>query len=241
MIKYIFATLVFIALFGCNSVNPVWDTLKAATGLGEGKNARLSPGIEYLKVNVNGRQVMMALGYRTFPKPSSQLDQINSNKRNNGDAIVKNAQMYSADNYIHEYWYSGQREMLELVDGRIVSVMGMTSEWRQSNTTAPSWDFIASSNSPSSWVRNRDLMPGYRFGFKDRVTTRRIDAPKKSNEYSQNASWFQDVIESKNSDGSLWEYKQLFSLEDGKITYSEQCIASDLCLSMKYIGMIAQQ
>jgi len=92
MIKHSLALLLLINLTACNSVNPVWDTFKAATGLGEGKSAALKPGVEYLKVNVNGHQAMMALGYRTFPNPAGS-----ASNPTNGEQLVKNAKLYSPD------------------------------------------------------------------------------------------------------------------------------------------------
>jgi len=236
MIKHSLALLLLINLTACNSVNPVWDTFKAATGLGEGKSAALKPGVEYLKVNVNGHQAMMALGYRTFPNPAGS-----ASNPTNGEQLVKNAKLYSPDQYVHEFWYSGQKEMMELVEGRVVSVMGMTAEWRQTNSISPSWDSVGSSSMPTAWIRNRDLMPGYRFGFKDQILTKLIESPKAFKEVPTNATWYEDSITSKDREGNAWSYKQLFARMGGKIIYSEQCIAEDLCLTMKYIGMISKQ
>ena len=250
MFKHLSTLLLLINLAGCNSVNPVWDTFKAATGWGEGKNAPLTPGVEYLKVNVDGRQAMMALGYRTFPNPSANTASNNSSSSGNlsnlsnptnGEQLVRNAKLYSTDPFIHEYWYSGQKEMIELVEGRIVSVMGMTTEWRQTNSKAPSWDSLSSYSMPTAWVRNRDLMPGYRYGFKDEVMTKIVEAPPKNKEFPIGAVWFQDNINSKGMDGSEWAYQQLFAWVNGKTLYSEQCIAQDLCLTLKYIGVISKQ
>ena len=230
--------LILFFLSACNSVNPVWGTFKAATGFGDGNSAPLTPGVEYLRVNVNGHQAMMALGYRTFPKTN---DKDTASNAIDVEALVRNSKQYSPDEYIHEYWYSGQKEMIELVDGRIVSVMGMTTEWRQSTTRAPRWDMVDSPNLPNAWVRIRDLMPGYRYGFKDNVLTRLVDTPIKNNDVPIGATWYKDDITSKNLDGSSWSYSQIFARINGKVVYSEQCISSDLCLTMKYIGTIAKK
>jgi len=229
--------LILSLLVGCNTINPVWDTFKVATGIGENNGARLKPGVEYLKVQVNGRQVMMALGYRTFPKPSQPAT-------SNSDTSMKSTQLYSKDQFIHEFWYSSNKETLELVDGRIESVMGMTSEWRQSSSPPQGWESILR-NSPVYWTRTRDLMPGYRFGFKDEIQTRVIVAPTKTQDSTLppnlDAVWFEDLVNSKDKNNSSWSYKQIFAYVNGKIVYSEQCIASDLCLSLKYVGFIAKE
>jgi hypothetical protein len=235
--KYFFF-LSFIFIAGCNSVTPVIDTMKAVTGVGEGHNAPLVAGIEYLQVNANGHKAMMALGYRTFPSPDTNQEDLTGQNLDRRQKSLKNTHLYSPDQFIHEFWYSGQREMIEIVEGRIISVMGMTTEWRQTNTTAPNWAFVSSTETPTSWNRSRDLMPGYRFNFKDRVTTKQVKPSKLINLYPENATFFQDEIESKDKDGSLWTYKQLFVILNGKVIYSEQCIASDLCLKLKYIGKV---
>jgi hypothetical protein len=229
--------LILSLLVGCNAINPVWDTFKVATGIGENTGARLTPGVEYLKVQVNGRQVMMALGYRTFPKPRQP-------SMTKSDASIKSTQLYSKDEFVHEFWYSANKETLELVDGRIESVMGMTSEWRQSSSPPQDWESTRR-NSPVFWTRTRDLMPGYRFGFKDEIQTRVTPAPAKIQDptlpSNLDAVWFEDLVNSKDKNNSTWSYKQIFANVNGKIIYSEQCIASDLCLSLKYVGFIARE
>lgn len=88
-------------------------------------------------------------------------------------------------------------------------------------------------------------MPGYRFGFKDEIQTRVIAAPTKTQDSTLppnlDAVWFEDLVNSKDKNNSSWSYKQIFAYVNGKIVYSEQCIASDLCLSLKYVGFIAKE
>ncbi len=229
--------LVFVLLLGCNTINPVWDTFKVASGIGENNGARLKPGVEYLKVQMNGRQLMMALGYRTLPKPSQAV-------LNRSDASMKSTQLYSKDEFTHEFWYSANKETLELVEGRIESTMGMPSDWRQSSKTPQTWESIIL-NSPIFWTRTRDLMPGYRYGFKDEIQTRVIPAPTKTQDSTlppnSDAVWFEDIVSSKDKNNSTRSFKQIFESVNGKIVYSEQCIASDLCLSLKYVGFIAKE
>jgi hypothetical protein len=241
IIKNSFLTFVLLILYGCISVKQAWDTLEAVSGIGEGKNAVLSPGIEYLKVKVNEHQYTMSLGYRTFPNPNAEQNIIFKGNETSRDQLVKNAKLYSPDNEVHEFWYSGQREIIELVNGRIVSVDGIDMNWKQINSTAPSWDLIFTS-AQISWIRNRDLMPANKLILKDKVLTRLIKVPpKQAKELGGNSVWYEDDIASKNLDGSNWNYKQLFAVTDGRVTYSEQCISQNFCLSLKYIGTIAHQ
>ena len=79
------------------------------------------------------------------------------------------------------------------------------------------------------------------FGFKDQILTKLIESPKAFKEVPTSATWYEDSITSKDREGNAWSYKQIFARMGGKIIYSEQCIAEDLCLTMKYIGMISKQ
>lgn len=224
---FMFALL--LPITGCNSVTPVVDTFNALTGLG--KNPIIyQPQIEYLEVSVGGRKAYMALGYRTFPKPTEITKIAELNQETN--QLVR----FSSDQRIHEYWYSSRHEMLELVDGRIESVMGMTTEWRQSLNTSPSWNEIATSNG-LGWTRVRDVMPNYQFGLNDSVYTAPLtNAPPTIKDIPNDAQWFKELVESRDKLNHSWKFTQVFARYKEKVIYSEQCIAPDLCLQMKYLG-----
>jgi len=224
---YIFILVFLISISGCNSVTPVVDTFNALTGLGQ-NSVNYQANIEYLEVSVNGRKATLALGYRTFPKPSY----LTKNSNTDQSAI------YSNDQRTHEYWYSARREMLELVDGRIESVMGMTTEWRQNLNTSPSWSEITNSNG-LGWTRIRDVMPNYQYGLIDLMYSEPISkVPQNIKGIPSDAQWFKEQVESKNELTHPWKYTQYFASYKGKVIYSEQCVSRDLCLQIKYLGFI---
>lgn len=220
---FMFALL--LPVIGCNSVTPVVDTFNALTGMGQNPII-YQPQIEYLEVSVGGRKAYMALGYRTFPKPTDLT------KISEANPLVK----FSSDQRTHEYWYSARHEMLELVDGRIESVMGMTTEWRQSLNTSPNWNEIATSNG-LGWTRVRDVMPYYQFNLIDSVYTAPLtNAPPTTKGIPNDAQWFKELVDSQDKLTHSWKFTQVFARYKEKVIYSEQCIAPDLCLQMKYLG-----
>jgi hypothetical protein len=173
----------------------------------------LLPGHEYLMVEVNGRQVILALGQRkTTPSP-------------NGDVV-------------DEYWYSASREMMHLRNGRLHVIMGMHTEWRDNRSTPPAWSALQAQGEAAQWLRTRDEMPYYRFGIQDRIRTQAlahapIAAPAGLPTQGNAIVWAQDHIETTTPKGHRWVYTQNFALAANQVIYSEQCISPELCLRLQ--------
>jgi hypothetical protein len=173
----------------------------------------LLPGHEYLMVEVNGRQVILALGQRkTTPSP-------------NGDVV-------------DEYWYSASREMMHLRNGRLHVIMGMHTEWRDNRSTPPAWSALQAQGQAAQWLRTRDEMPYYRFGIQDRIRTQAlahapIAAPAGLPTQGNAIVWAQDHIETTTPKGHRWVYTQNFALAANQVIYSEQCISPELCLRLQ--------
>jgi len=142
-------------------------------------------------------------------------------------------------NLIHEHWYNGQGEMLYLVDGRIQKALGFTNEIRGQNNLPPKWKEIFESRGELNWHRKIDLMPGFRYGVVENITTSKVDPPiKLSDSLPANSKWIAELVDSKSSDGGTWRYKQRFAIHEGRIVYSEQCIGKDLCIKIKHLGIL---
>ena len=92
------------ALTACSSTsNAILQTLPYAIGRDSKiANARLNPNFRYLRVTVGGRVVLLALG-NTDSHPQGPI----------------------------EVWYSAEREVLRLQNGRLVGAVGLTTEWRE--------------------------------------------------------------------------------------------------------------
>ena len=199
-------------LWGCRS-NPTYDTLTTLFPW-RAQYAAVQPGMEYLWVSVDGRASVMALGERTV--------QSSGNSRQ-----------------VHERWYTGQGEMLLVVDGRIQQAIGFTHEWRGQTSTPPTWASVLQSSREVSWRRSLDVMPGYRYNLIDNITSYKTTPPKRLPEgVSPQAQWVTELVASKGDDGLAWWYLQKFAVLDDRVVYSEQCIAKALCLALRPLGVV---
>jgi len=220
MIRTLTAVLsLIVALSGCSSAsNAILQTLPYAYGRNPGvDNARLNPNFRYLRVTIGGRVVLLALG-NVDSDPQSPI----------------------------EVWYSAEREVLRLQNGRLVGAVGLTTEWRNvSLPELPSWSKAASAKGEIRWTRNRDVMPGYRLGVKDALLLRVVEVPGRSALKDLDArglTWFEE-----RSEAGTWLARTLGNVADaplpparyavdfsgGKetVVYGEQCLAVELCFT----------
>jgi len=203
-----FACVSFL-LVACQGFNPVVDTFTNLLPK-RGSDSAYQPGMEYLQVSLDGRSSAMALGYRQ----TKGLD-------------------------VHELWYSGQREMLHLVNGRVVEVQGMTHELRKQSDKVPSWHDLAESKRPLVWSRSKDLMPGYRYGQVEYIISQWVKpTDREAALVNQPAQWFIEQVKSRTADGREWLYNETYAVVNNQVIYSEQCVAPELCLTLRPLGMV---
>jgi len=209
LLRVVAFTCVLLALTACEGFNPVVDTFATLVPKGSSGSTYQS-GLEYLQVSLHGRSSVMALGYRQ----TKGLD-------------------------VHEHWYSGQREMLHLVNGRVVEVQGMTHELRKQSDKVPSWNDLAVSKRPLVWSRSKDLMPGYRYGQVEYVISQWVKpTAQEAALVDQPAQWFIEQVKSKTADGREWLYNETYAVVNNQVIYSEQCVAPELCLTLRPLGMV---
>jgi len=212
-----------VALSACSAgSNAILQTLPHAYGRNPGvDNARLNPNFRYLRVTIDGRVVLLALG-NLDSHPQGPI----------------------------EVWYSAEREVLRLQHGRLVGAVGLTTEWRDVLLhELPSWSAAARANQAILWTRTRDVMPGYRFGVKDVLSLRVVAEPMQSAVKGldlRRLTWFEERAES----GSVGGFSTFFGnsasadvplppalyavdLHGGRetVVYGEQCLARDLCFT----------
>jgi hypothetical protein len=173
----------------------------------------LKPGFEYLLIEIDGRKTAMVLGTREVLSQQGQAQ-------------------------VHERWYSGQREMVHMVNGRLQTAVGLTVEWRQQRSSPPAWESLAQLGSSLTWTRELDVMPGYRFGQADLMQTRVSSAPKGAPTLPLDIRWFSDWVRSPQALGGDWVFAQHFALHQGKVVYSEQCLSPSVCFKFKHLGMV---
>ncbi len=195
-----------LVLGGCQSSGGLWGPL-GATAQAIWAPAvnwdRLPADKDFLLLRVQRRDALMALGERAGDAPD-------------------------------EHWFSAQREWLHLRGGRIWAVAGMTHEWRGQRSQPPAWAQVDAG--PVRWVRERDEMPHYRFGVRDEVLTRAVPAPA-SGWHPQarpqpHWRWYEDEVRTTDATGQPWVFGQRFAVVQGRVVYSEQCIAPQWCFQM---------
>lgn len=227
-----FAAVLFLiaALSGCSSTsNAILQTLPYAYGRNPSvDNARLNPNFRYLRVTIDGRVVLLALG-NVDSDPQGPI----------------------------EVWYSAEREVLRLQNGRIVGAVGLTTEWR--NVTLlelPPWTAATHGDRAVRWTRVRDVMPGYRFGVRDELSLRAIEAPQRSALQGldpRRLTWFEERDE---PEASAWfsgilgdatesplppaRYAVELQGDQATVVYGEQCLAAKLCFTWQRWPVPAQ-
>jgi hypothetical protein len=186
----------------------------------------LNPNFRYLRVDVSGYPpALLVLGYLE-PGPWGPV----------------------------EVWYSANREVLKIANGRVVGSAGLQADWRNVQFVGlPSqWDWVldsafASSNShitiTHDFERGRDTMPGYRFGIREQLRTRIAQPPPSVLPVVPvpGAVWVEESIQDENILGqsgsklpSAW-----FAIGGGdspgsaQVVASYQCLAANLCMRLQ--------
>lgn len=194
---------------GCQGFNPVIDTA-GHFWAGKEKRENFSVGFEYLEVEWQGRKAAMALGYRE----------------------TKGTQ-------VNEHWYSGQGEMIKLVNGRVVQVLGMTKEVRQVLGVPPVWADLLAHRLPVAWSQTKEVMPLYRYGLQEYFLSQQITPTALDKAIGSEATaWVVEEVRSKSENGMPWIYQQKFALLGDKVIYSEQCVAPEMCFKFRPLGVV---
>ena len=169
-----------------------------------------NPNYRYLRVVAGGQPVYMVLGYIDH-RPEGAV----------------------------EVWYSSAGEVVRLLDGRLVGTTGLATDWREVRFSAlPAWPGAADASQPKAYQRERDMMPGYRFGIRDDIALAPIAAPGHTALAGTAASslrWYEERSVSRPSVASLPPARFGVSHAGGtpRVVYSEQCISNDLCMSFE--------
>jgi len=218
LIKCCLLATFFLGVGGCSSGSSAM--LDAARILYRGQPAsqnspNFNPNFAYLRAQIANRTIYMVLGY-IDQHPEGQV----------------------------EVWYSGSGEVIRLLNGRLVGSTGLSTDWRATRFSRwPAWpDAFAPSSqdaAPQRYVRERDLMPGYRFGIRDEIIRAPIPAPANSaiaGVDAQSLSWYEERSVTRPSSASLPVARFGLSKKPGAartVVYSEQCISNDLCMSFE--------
>lgn len=129
-----------------------------------------------------------------------------------------------------QVWYSGDRHVFRFQNGRLVGNTGFLPEWRAVNgPQLPSWSALAGQSMPFSWERTRDVMPGYRFGLRDKLVLSRVAPPRSSSLVgidAQRLVWFEERTEPGSSEMLP---PARYAVDGDNVIYGEQCVSPQNC------------
>jgi hypothetical protein len=210
-----------VVISGCApGTNAMVGTLTQAIGWGtKTSGVQLNPNFRYLRVTIDGRIVFLALG-NVERDPKGPI----------------------------EVWYSAEKEVVRLQNGRVVGAVGMKAEWREvSFDIFPSWTVIANSTQSVNLLRTRDVMPGYHYGIRDELSLGVIPAPRRSaieGVDMQGLTWFEEKVRAgryglvssllpgAQKEIALPPARYAVDLKGGgAVVYGEQCLSADLCFT----------
>jgi hypothetical protein len=175
--------------------------------------AKLNPALRYLRVQAQGQPpALMVLGY-VDPDPLGDI----------------------------EVWYSAQREVIKLQNGRIVSTTGLETNWRAVRFSAapPAWSNVAAEG--SYYNRLRDQMPGHRYALSDRLQLKplagvpNVQLPASlPHEQANTYRWFSESTLNP-GDPSLPPSLFAWAAYRGQptVVYSQQCLSATFCLTLQ--------
>jgi hypothetical protein len=212
--------LLVLPLFGCTSKSlPLGDIFSAVVFDQSGNKtqatlaAKLNPDYRYLRVEAQGQPpALMVLGY-VDPDPLGDI----------------------------QVWYSSQREVIKLQNGRIVSTTGLETNWRAVRFSAapPAWSDVP--HAGVVYTRLRDEMPGHRYALADRLQLKplagvpSLQGPASlPRDPAKAYRWFSETTLS-SGDSALppsW-FALATYLGQPTVVYSRQCLSAQLCLTLQ--------
>ena len=203
---YLVLSVLAVLFLGACGYTPVTRTVWDAIGTGQSVDAiKLNPNLRYLRVTVRGRVVLMVLGYM--------------------DASLGGAV---------ETWYSSDGELLRLQNGRVVATAGLETDWRAVRPIAlPGWKDMLGRSSVT-YQRERDEMPGFRFGISETISLYAVRTPTNPRLMglpAQSLRWFEEAVQGQ--PGGLPSARYALRIEDSepRVVYAEQCLSPTFCLA----------
>jgi hypothetical protein len=204
--RRLYLVLAVLLLGGCGHTPITRTVFDALPWLGKPiDNLKLDANLRYLRVTVDARVSLMVLGY-IEPDPAGPI----------------------------ETWYSQEGEVIRLQNGRIAATSGLTTDWRAvRNYSLPGWKDMVERQT-IVYRRERDEMPGYRFGIKESISLYPVNVPSSAklvNLPTNALRWYEETVVGQPA--GLPSARFGLQVKDGapRVVYSEQCLAQDLCLT----------
>jgi hypothetical protein len=128
-------------------------------------------------------------------------------------------------------WYGADATLLKLRDGRLVGNTGLLAEWRSVQVpNLPAWSQLAAEGKPVQWERVRDVMPGYRYGIRDKLVLSVIPPPRSTGLVRldpQKLVWFEERTQA-STDEQLPPAR--YAVQGDTVVYGEQCVTARNCI-----------
>lgn len=208
MISRIACCALVLCLAGC-AVDPtttaVTDAYRVFSSGGVRQSDReLNPDFKYLRVQIDDREVYMALGY-VDQTPQGPV----------------------------EVWYSSDADVLHLRNGRLVaSTLKNGPDWSAVTfANLPAWDAVGEH---AEFVRTHDESPGYRYGIRENIEIRRIAPPDDTQLKiipASSLAWFEEGVVGEANDRPARYGVKLQEPAGHQVVYAEQCLSKELCFS----------
>ena len=195
-----------LALAGCaDTTTALLQTLKQAVSRDNSAAAdafKLDPRYRYLRVTHEGGVAILILGgLDQDPRGTIQT------------------------------WYAADAAVLKLQNGRLVGNMGLLPEWRSVTVPdLPAWSALAAEGKPLQWERMRDVMPGYRYGIRDKLILSVIPTPRSTGLVRMDPGqlvWFEERTEA-STDERLPPAR--YAVQGDTVVYGEQCVSARNCI-----------
>jgi hypothetical protein len=138
-------------------------------------------------------------------------------------------------------WYSADKEVLELNQGRISLALGTPVEWRSVQANWPAWP---QGSEPVFYQRQRDVSSPVRYGLNERMRLQKTSKaqprywlqPSGQAALPNDLTWYTESMEAQ-PDAATGLPVALFGVqgsgEQARVVYSEQCLAANVCLSLQ--------
>jgi hypothetical protein len=205
-VVFVLGLVATLVLTGCESSSRLAGRMLTAAWQGpEAPPPPKDSRFEYLQVRTRDQVSYWALGYREPARGGPR-----------------------AWGQTQEAWYSGSGQVLELVDGRIVSTAGLPVDWRATaGDGVPALQAMLTA-APLTYQRVRDVSPGYRYGVRDEIEVR-------TETLADGTIVVSEHVSATTAARSLPDAKFFFS-RDGtgavRLTHSLQCLDEEWCFHL---------
>lgn len=206
-----FGLVYLMVLAGCTpSATALYDSVRLVRGAASDPVQTGAADTPLLTItHPDGRQTRMALGYSEgAPAPlQGQTD----------------------------VWFSSDGALLKLWRGRIVGTAGWPVDWLAVRLPAlPQWSELPTGG--LRYVRERDVMPAYRYGLRDSLHMRAL-APSDPRltalpaGLATSSAWFEEAHDEGPWPPSLFAVAT--ALPQQPVVYSRQCLAPSHCIELQ--------